>query len=275
MKFKRLLIISLFTSVLFGTPLPVLQHAKVYKEQKISGWVMSEKLDGVRGYWDGEAMYTKQGSRLFPPKGFTAGFPPFALDGELWHKRQDFEYVQSAVLQRQGTWKGISYNIFEVPHAEGDFFARLKKAEVWFQKHPNPYVKIIPQHPCPDQTTLQKYLRKVTAKGGEGVMVKEPGLDYFQGRSAHLLKVKEAHDMEGVVTRVIYNSSGKMKSLELQLDDGIRFRLGNGFSDQEREHPPLVGQRVTFKYYGFTKNAKPKFASFIRIRKSLNTKHHP
>jgi len=268
MKFKRLLLISFCTSILLSAPLPVLQHAKVYKEQNISGWVMSEKLDGVRGYWNGKAMYTKQGTRLFPPKGFTTGFPPFELDGELWRKRQDFEYVQSAVSQHQGTWEDISYNIFEVPHAKGDFLTRLKKAEVWFQKHSNQHVSIIPQYPCPDEDALQRYLRQVISKGGEGVMLKEPGLKYFQGRSVHLLKVKEAQDMEGVVTKVIYNSSGKMKSLELQLDDGVRFRLGNGFSDQEREHPPLVGQKVTFKYYGFTKNAKPKFASFLRLRSS-------
>ena len=229
---------------------------------------MSEKLDGIRGYWDGKAMVTKRGTKLYPPKGFTTNFPPFALDGELWSKRQDFEAIQSAVLKKSGTWKSISYNIFEVPTAEGNFSIRLLKAKHWFEQHPNPYVHIVTQHICHNQNDLQKYLKQIEANGGEGVMVKDPILTYFQGRTSHILKVKQAHDMEGTITKVIYNASNIMKSLELVLSNGVHFRLGNGFSNEERKHPPHIGQEVTFKYYGFTKNAKPKFASFLRIRNS-------
>ena len=40
---------------------------------------MSEKLDGIRGYWGGKEMYTKSGKKLFPPMGFTKNFPPIKL----------------------------------------------------------------------------------------------------------------------------------------------------------------------------------------------------
>jgi len=266
----QLLLIIILSSVLFSTPLPVLQHAKIYKDQNISGWVMSEKLDGIRGYWDGKTMYTKQGTKLFPPKGFTSNFPPFTLDGELWSKHQDFEYIQSTVLSHNGSWKGITYNIFEAPKAKDDFVVRLQKVKQWFQKHPNPYARIVPQHPCLSQHDLLLYLDDVAGQGGEGVMVKDPSLEYFSGRTSHILKVKKAHDMEGTVVHVIINpTTNTLKSLELVLDNGVHFKLGNGFSDEERKHPPLVGQQITFKYYGFTKNKKPKFASFIRIRNSF------
>ena len=266
----KLLFILMISCTLFATPLSTLQHAKIYKDQNISGWLISEKLDGIRGYWDGKTLYTKHGTRLFPPKEFIINFPPFALDGELWSKHQDFEYIQSTVLKHNGLWEGISYNIFEVPKAKGNFLVRLQKAASWFQQHPNPYVHIITQHPCTNQTVLLKYLKTVVTEGGEGVMVKDPTLAYFQGRTSHVLKVKKAHDMEGRVTKVHINpSTNTLKSLELKLANGIHFKLGNGFSDEERKHPPLVGQSITFKYYGFTKYGKPKFTSFLRIRDSF------
>jgi DNA ligase-1 len=36
---------------------------KVYKDQNISGWVVSEKLDGIRGYWDGKKLISR-GSKI-------------------------------------------------------------------------------------------------------------------------------------------------------------------------------------------------------------------
>ena len=269
MEFK-LLFILIISNTLFSTPLPTLQHAKIYKDQNISDWVMSEKLDGIRGYWDGDALYTKHGTKLFPPAEFTANFPPFALDGELWSKRQDFEYVQSTVLKHNGAWQNISYNIFEVPKAKDNFLIRLQKATYWFQEHPNSHVHIITQHPCVNQTTLLKYLETVIAKGGEGIMIKNPTLAYFQGRTLQVLKVKKAHDMEGEVIAINYRKGTKvLKSLTLQLKSGTTFNLGNGFTKEQRNTPPKISTVVTFKHYGFTKNSKPKFASYLRTRKTL------
>lgn len=69
-----------------------------------------------------------------------------------------------------------------------------------------------------------------------------------------------------LLQKINYNNK-KMKSLTIKLNNGIIFNLGNGFSDKERLNPPKVGEQITFKYYDLTKNGKPKFASFLRIRK--------
>lgn len=260
-----LLVVSIVA--LSAKPLATLQHAEIYQDQNISGWVMSEKLDGIRGYWDGSALYTKSGKRLYPPQRFTENFPPFALDGELWSTRQDFEYIQSTVLKRVSDWKEISYNIFEAPAAEGDFFQRLEKAGKWFKVHPNASVHIVTQHPCQNAEKLEAYLEEIVADGGEGVIVKNPHLDYISGRTSTILKVKKAQDMEGrVITVNTQGNTTVMKSLTLELSNGIRFDLGNGFTDIQRLDPPKTGDLVTFKHYGFTKYGRPKFASFMRIR---------
>ena len=51
---------------------------------------MSEKLDGVRAYFDGQHFYSRQGNRFYAPDWFTQGLPPIPLDGELWIGRKAF-----------------------------------------------------------------------------------------------------------------------------------------------------------------------------------------
>ena len=230
---------------------------------------MSEKLDGIRGYWDGKKLYTKNGNLIHTPKYFTKNFPPFELDGELWTKRDDFENIQNIVLDKAPSkdWKKITYNIFEVPNTKGDFLTRLKKAKEWFVKHPNEKVNIIKQIKCKDEEELNSFLEKIIDQKGEGVIVKDPTTPYHTGRSPHILKVKKFLDMEGKVIGYNYRDDKKtIKSLQIELENKIVFNLGTGLSEKERLSPPKIGDMVTFKYYGFTKKGKPKFAGFLRIR---------
>jgi DNA ligase 1 len=76
-----------------GTGPENLMLAKNYEPLKHNpkGWVMSEKLDGVRCYWNGVSMFSRNGKIFYPPKWFKDQLPKnLALDGELWTKRDDF-----------------------------------------------------------------------------------------------------------------------------------------------------------------------------------------
>jgi DNA ligase 1 len=56
-----------------------------------TGWLISEKLDGVRCFWDGSEMWTRTGKPFYPPRWFKDLLPKdLGLDGELWTKRDDF-----------------------------------------------------------------------------------------------------------------------------------------------------------------------------------------
>jgi DNA ligase-1 len=251
---------------------PTLQHPGVYTgDQYVAGWLMSEKLDGIRGYWTGKQLLTRQGRVIHAPAWFTDHFPPFELDGELWRKRNDFAFVQQTVLDKipSTKWREITYNIFEVPGADGDFPTRLDKAGQWFGLHPASHVRIIEQIECRENGHLDAFLASIEAMGGEGVVVKDPSLGFQAGRSAHVLKVKNFSDMEGTV--IAHNPGkgrfeGMLGSLTLRLENGIQFKLGTGFSLALRKSPPPVGASVTFKYHGFTRTGVPRFASFLRVR---------
>jgi len=247
-----------------------LQKPLTYEDQNIKGWFMSEKLDGIRAYWDGKELLTRKGKKLYPPKWFIKNFPSFELDGELWTKRDDFENIQNIVMDKKPSnyWKNITYNIFEVPNIKGDFFKRLDKAKFWFKTHPNKYVNIIKQIKIKDENHLNDYLEEIISKKGEGLIIKDPTKDYHTGRSAHILKVKKAQDMEGIVIGINTNKkTALLKSLVIKLENGVTFNLGTGFSKKQRANHPSIGEIVTFKYFGFTKYGKPKFASFLHVRK--------
>lgn len=247
-----------------------LQKPKIYDKSihNINNWYMSEKLDGVRAYWTGKELLTKTGNKIYAPNWFTKDFPPFELDGELWTKRNDFENIQNIVLDENPTikWEGITYNIFEVPNTNGDFNKRLEKIKLWLDSNPNKYIKIIPQKICKNEIELDNFLKELLKQKAEGVIIKNPNLDYFVGRSDDILKVKNFYDDEGLVIGLNYSKDNKFKSLKIKLNNGVVFNLGGGFSDIERKNPPKIGDIVTFKYYDLTKNNKPKFASYSRTR---------
>lgn len=263
---KVLLTLFLFINFTFALNL---QKPSTYEDSiDVSNWYMSEKLDGIRAYWDGKELFSKNKNKIFAPSWFTKDFPPFPLDGELWTKRGDFENIQSIVLSKQESkdWENITYNIFEIPNANGNFKTRLDFLENYLKKNPNRYIKIIPQIVCKDKNHLNKFLKELLENGAEGVIIKNPNLSYETGRTNNSLKVKEFLDDEGKVIAHNFNKDGSFKSLKIELKNKTVFNLGGGFKKEDRLNPPKIGQFVTFKYYGLTKNGKPKFASFLRVR---------
>jgi len=262
----RLLLLLLVPLLLFGAK-PELLLLKVYKDQNITGWVMSEKLDGIRAYWDGKNLISRGGKIIHAPKYFTKDYPPFSIDGELWSKRGDFENISSIVRDKipSKKWHQIKHYIFEVPNAKGGLFMRLKKAKPYAGK----YIQIITQKYIKNKDDLQKFLKSVEKLGGEGVVVRDPNAEYINKRTSKALKVKSFYDTECEVTK-IFKGKGKYKnimgSVECKLLNGTIFKIGSGFSDKERKNPPKVGDIVTFKYKEMTKYDKPRFPIFLRVR---------
>ena len=56
----------------------------------------------------------------------------------------------------------------------------------------------------------------------------------------------------------------RMGALWLQTPQGLRFKLGTGLSDEDRQNPPALGEWVTYTYQGKTTNGIPRFASYLR-----------
>jgi len=240
-------------------------------ETDVRGWVMSEKLDGVRGIWDGRRLISRGGKTIHAPAWFTRGFPPFALDGELWSARGEFETITSIVRREtpDDRWRQIRYHIFEAPHQPGGLRQRLGVLRDYLRATPDTRITIIPQITVESAEHLQDFLAEVTATGGEGVVVRDPSTPYQTGRLASALKVKTYQDAECVVREILPGKgkfTGLMGALRCRMTDGLEVNIGSGFTDALRANPPPPGSTVTFKHYGWTGKGKPRFPVYLRRR---------
>ena len=252
---------------------PALPLANVYRDTvDLEAYWVSEKLDGVRAWWDGESLYSRQGNRFNAPAAFVEGFPKVALDGELWMGRGTFERL-SGIVRRQATrenaWRGVSYMVFDLPGHGGTFDQRLAHLKELLSSAETSRIELVQQVRIANDAELMTMLDRIVASGGEGLMLRKGDSHYRRGRSNDLLKLKLHQDAEAVVVAHLPGRgkyTGMLGSLVVEMPDGRRFRLGTGFSDEMRRRPPPVGTTITYKHYGKTSNGIPRFASFLRIR---------
>jgi len=112
----------------------------------VVGWYMSEKLDGMRAWWDGgltkgmpaeevpfantekddrlkekviaTGLWSRYGKVVRAPASWLDSLPPYSLDGELWTGRHQWEYVISIVKKHKGNdanWAKVAYRVFDCP----------------------------------------------------------------------------------------------------------------------------------------------------------------
>ncbi|MDP8079777.1 DNA ligase [Phocoenobacter skyensis] len=264
----RLLLPFVFIPNLLAQPLDLMLLEK-YQNQSIEGWVMSEKLDGVRGFWDGKQLLSRQNYPLSAPDYFTENFPPFAIDGELFSERRQFDNISAIIRGSQPQqWQKLKLYVFDVPNASGDLFDRLRQLDDYLKSHPTPYIEIIKQIPIQDKAHLTHFFEHIKKSKGEGIVIRNPQASYINGRSTQILKFKAVYDDECTVTAHHLGKGkyqGKMGSVSCSNSYG-KFKIGSGFSDKDRANPPAIGSVITYKYRGFTSKGKPRFATFWRIR---------
>ena len=51
-----------------------------------------------------------------------------------------------------------------------------------------------------------------------------------------------------------------------QIANGVKFKIGSGFSDRDRANPPKIGSIITYKYQNLTAKGVPRFPVFLRVR---------
>lgn len=249
-----------------------LMLANRYGGEPVSHYWISEKLDGVRGRWDGTRLYTRAGHPIATPKWFTAGWPPVPMDGELWMGRGRFD--ETSALARTGDrtargWTRTRFMVFDLPRHRGSFDVRVRHMQVLTRHAGVAWLQPVTQFRLASADQLDDLLRRTVAAGGEGLMLHRHDALYQSGRSEHLLKLKTYDDAEA---RVVGYTPGRGKyvgmvgALVMELPDGRRFRLGSGLRDADRAAPPPVGTLVTYRYNGVTGTGLPRFARYMRVR---------
>ncbi len=235
-------------------------------------YLVSEKYDGVRAWWDGRQMHFRSGNPLAAPAWFLARLPTQPLDGELWLGRGTFQKLVSAVRRTQPVeheWRQIRYMVFDLPAAEGTFAQRsVRLTDLVARAHFAP-LKAVEQLQMSSRLSLMRHLQTVVSLGGEGLMLHRADALHTVGRSSTLLKLKPLDDAEATVVGHQAGRGkhlGRLGALWVRNDQGTLFLLGTGMSDAVRLDPPPIGARVTYTYRGLTDAGVPRFASYWRRR---------
>ena len=254
-----------------GKAPPVLLAHKWETDHDPTGWWMSEKLDGIRAYWDGEGFISRLGNKFYAPDWFIADLPADTLDGELWVGRKQFQRTTSIVRSgaQSDEWKQVTYVVFDAPEAKGGFEDRIAHIEKVMKRAAPPHARALEHVVCRGMDHLREELVRVETLGGEGLMLRQPKSLYAVGRSNTLLKVKTFHDAEATVIGHAPGTGkhkGRLGALVAQLPDGTTFNVGTGFSDAEREAPPAIGAIITFRYQELSNDGVPRFPSYVGER---------
>lgn len=238
------------------------------------GFLVSEKLDGVRALWDGQALRFRSGRRIAAPDWFVAALPATPLDGELWLGRRNFDRLSGMV--RRGVavdaeWREIRYMIFDLPGDASPFGERSARVLAVVAAAKQPWLQAVVQARVADRAALKRQLLQIVNAGGEGLMLHRADALWAPGRSEALRKFKPLPDEDARVIAHLPGkgrNKGRMGALLLEMPGGQRFALGTGFSDAQRAAPPPVSAFVTYRYRDRTPAGLPRFASFLRQREA-------
>jgi DNA ligase 1 len=156
------------------------------------GWLMSEKLNGVRCYWDGFRLFTRDNKPIFAPDLFLAHLPSgIGLDGELWHGRDGYrttmKLFQGTGQSDKPEWASVRFGVFDAPKHGGSIEERAD------------YLRTLPltgpvfrlEHVrCTSIAHLKRRFLEVFEGGGEGLVLRKAGSLYLHERTTQFLKVK-------------------------------------------------------------------------------------
>jgi DNA ligase-1 len=251
---------------------PPLLLAHVWENDvDLTGWWMSEKLDGVRAWWDGKRFLSRLGNEFFAPEWFTKDLPDTPLDGELWLNRKSFQRTVSIVRRqdRSDHWKELSYMVFDAPQMAEPFEERIAYIDDFVRRRRPEFVKAHTHQLCKNVEHLREELSRVESLGGEGLMLRRPQSRYEAGRSPTLLKVKTFYDAEARVIDYVDGKGrhkGRVGSLVVETPEGVKFSVGTGLSDAQRGNPPAVGSTITYRFQELSDGGVPRFPSFVGVR---------
>ena len=240
-------------------------------KHNVDGWLASEKLDGMRAFWDGKELLTRNGNPIAAPEWFIEGLPKGEhMDGELFLARGAFQKTVSICRKQSpvnSEWLSIHFMAFDVPNYPGPFEQRYTYLMALCRTLPGHVVGV--EHTKTTTAEVPAMLASLESIGAEGVMLRDPASLYEGKRSNSLLKVKSFLDADAVVVGH-QQGTGKHKdrlgALLCLMDGKIEFGIGTGFTDAVRENPPAIGERVTFTFFELTDRGVPRFPAFSGVR---------
>lgn len=163
-----------------------MQHGIDWHGHDVAGWLASEKLDGVRAYWDGDTLWSRSGRPIPLPSHLRRQLPSCPLDGEIW---AGYGRRGPALAAARGNWApGVRFMVFDRPGLDLPWADRLAVAASLLR---GDFCRAVDHVRVRDIVHLRELFAAIRARGGEGLMLMSPRIThYHRFRVGHLLKVK-------------------------------------------------------------------------------------
>ena len=246
-------------------PTNVMLAHKWHNKIDPTGWLMSEKLDGVRAVYK-NGLFLSRNNKPFNAPTFLQQKFDVILDGELWLGRGRFNECSGIVRNKLSpNWSGITYKIIDYVDESGTFSEHYKYLNnIDYSSN----ISLIEQTICLGLDHLLEFERTIIEQGGEGVMLRNPNTGYQFRRSNDLLKVKR---FDTDICKVIGYIEGEgkyegmMGALVCEYNSTV-ISVGTGFSDFQRANPPEIGDIIEFKFFEIFEDTRaPRFPVFLKV----------
>ncbi len=263
---------------------PMLAHN--YTDQvDPTGWILSEKLDGVRAIWNTKDFISRRHHKFNSPKWFSDVMPKdIWLDGELFTKRGDFNRVSGIVRKKipvDTEWEHVTYNAFDLPKSTKPYTERIKDLDTLIKNVCNTTkwvgrecpLKSVKTYNVKSKDDMIKKTSEITSQGGEGSIIRDPDSLYFHGRSKSMLKVKDFNDDDAIVLGHLLGTGRNSKRLgslvcAFVTAPSIRFNVGSGFTDDQRDQYKKefpLGSIIRVKYFELSPKGVPRMPVFMGV----------
>ena len=199
----------------------------------IVGWLISEKLNGERAWWDGgitrgrtkesvpwantakdarfresqrsTGLWSRGGHVIMAPPDWLDMLPQgLPLDGELYIEGVSRQKIHTLVAGLRPTFVGVRFHVFDIPnllplHYNVDSIVRARYTDRYARLTEIPGVVAVPQMLVHSAEAALTFAQTVVVAGGEGAMVRDPAAQYINGRTGLILKIKPTQDAEATV----------------------------------------------------------------------------
>lgn len=167
-------------------------HGKDWNGQRVGGWLMQEKLDGLRCLWTGRELVSRNGEKFKAPAWFTAGLPVgVPLDGELFAGYGSLGRISNTLARHKSgadeDWQGVRFMVFDAPAIGRTFALRNLCLSYLFCE---PTMGLIPVRKVESLAKLRRELKALHKRSGEGFILRDPSALYVAGRTDRVLKFK-------------------------------------------------------------------------------------
>ena len=205
------------------------------------------------------------------------------LDGELYVHGMDFPTIHSIVSRTKNLhpdYETMEYHVFDIINNDPQFTRLSQLANLELK----PPLKTVPTYVADSFGSVMDFYDQILSQGYEGIIIRKIDNFYTRKRSMEIMKFKPKKDDYYAIIGSIEEFSiggepkGRLGALRCIGRDGTPFRVGSGFTDEQRarlwdKKEELPGKLAHVQYQSVNTSGSLRFTVFLEIIEPESDEH--